>query len=79
MVVTEAAAALPVDGFGDAAFVCAVDDFLEAGMMWVWQCSPSSICIQRRPILWATAPVVPEPAKESRVISPGLFASSRIR
>ena len=31
MVVTEAAATLPVNGFSDAAFVCAVDDFLEAG------------------------------------------------
>ena len=31
MVVTETAAALPVDGCGYAAFVCAVDDFLEAG------------------------------------------------
>lgn len=31
MVVTEAAAAVPVNGFGDAAFVCTVDDFLEAG------------------------------------------------
>ena len=31
MVVTEAAAALPVDGFSDAAFVYAIDDFLEAG------------------------------------------------
>jgi hypothetical protein len=30
LVVTEAAT-LPVDGFGDTAFVCAVDDFLEAG------------------------------------------------
>ena len=45
-------------------------------MMWVWQCSPSSTMIQRRPILWATAPVVPEPAKESRTRSPGLVAIS---
>ena len=43
-------------------------------MMCVWQCSPSSTMIQRRPILWATAPVVPEPAKESRTRSPGLVA-----
>ena len=35
--------------------------------------------IQRRPILWATAPVVPEPAKESRTRSPGLVASSKQR
>ena len=48
-------------------------------MMCVWQCSPSSTMIQRRPILWATAPVVPEPAKESRTKSPGLVAISRIR
>src|SRR4030042_4473236 len=33
--------------------------------------------IQRRPILCATAPVVPEPAKESRTQSPGLVAISR--
>jgi hypothetical protein len=31
MVVTKAAATLPVGSFGDAAFICAVDDFLEAG------------------------------------------------
>ena len=31
MVVAEAAAALPVGGFGDAAFVGVVDNFLEAG------------------------------------------------
>ena len=33
--------------------------FFRRGMMCVWQCSPSSTMIQRRPILWATAPVVP--------------------
>ena len=32
--------------------------------------------IERRPILWATAPVVPEPAKESSTRSPGLVAMS---
>src|SRR5712692_9059938 len=46
--------------------------FFRRGMICVWQCSPSSTMIQRRPILWATAPVVPEPAKESRTRSPGL-------
>src|SRR5262245_49059177 len=35
--------------------------------------------IQRRPILWATAPVVPEPAKESSTQSPGFVVSSITR
>jgi len=53
--------------------------FFRRGMMCVWQCSPSSTMIQRRPILCATAPVVPEPAKESRTRSLGLVATSRTR
>ena len=49
------------------------------GMIWVWQCSPSSIMIQRLPILCATAPVVPDPAKESRTRSLGFVAISNMR
>ena len=48
-------------------------------MMCVWQCSPNSTMIQRRPILCATAPVVPEPANESSTKSPGFVESSSIR
>jgi hypothetical protein len=48
-------------------------------MMCVWQCSPSSTMIQRRPILWATAPVVPDPAKESKTRSPDWVATRRVR
>ncbi len=50
--------------------------FFSRGMICVWQCSPNSTMIHRRPILCATAPVVPEPAKESRTKSPGLVAIS---
>src|SRR6218665_1238071 len=53
--------------------------FFRRGIMWVWQCSPNSTMIQRRPILWATAPVVPEPAKESRMRSSGFVANSMMR
>src|SRR3989339_1596897 len=49
------------------------------GIICVWQCSPSSTIIHRRPILCATAPVVPDPAKESRTKSPGFVAICKIR
>ena len=49
------------------------------GMMWVWMWSPSSTMIQRLPILWATAPVVPLPANESNTKSPLLVAKVKIR
>ena len=79
-VVAETAAALPAHRLGDAALDPSPSmTFFRRGMMCVWQCSPSSTMIQRRPILCATAPVVPEPAKESRIRSPGSVQACTIR
>ena len=48
--------------------------FCKRGRQCVAACAPISMPIQRRPILCATAAVVPEPRKESRMRSPGLDA-----
>lgn len=68
---TITAAPLPVHRLGDPPLL-AFDHLLQA-----W--SPISIPMYRRPILWATAAVVPEPRKESRTRSPGLVEISRMR
>ena len=51
---------------------------LSRGRQCVRACSPISMPIQRRPILCATAAVVPEPRNESRTRSSGLVAMWRI-
>jgi hypothetical protein len=45
--------------------------FSSRGTQCVAACSPISMPIQRRPILWATAAVVPLPRKESNTMSVG--------
>ena len=52
--------------------------FINRGRQWVLQCSPSSMPIHLRPILCATAAVVPEPRKESSTQSPSLVAKVNI-
>ena len=63
-VVAEAAAALPFDRLGNAALVLAVDHLLKTRDDNVSAWSRDLDLNQRRPIFWATAPVVPEPANE---------------
>ena len=53
--------------------------FCRRGRQCVAAWSPISMPIQRRPILCATAAVVPEPRKLSRTRSPGLVAMWRMR
>src|ERR1700679_3073997 len=53
--------------------------FFRRGRICVLQCSPSSTIIQRRPILWATAAVVPDPPNESSTISLGWEERSSTR
>ena len=50
-IVTEAAPTLPTDRLRDTPSSDPSMTFFSLGMMWVWQCSPSSTKTQRRPIL----------------------------
>ena len=76
--VTEPTTSLPVDRLRNPTLVSAIDNLLEARDDMCMAMVPNSTIIQYRPILWATAPVVPDPAKESRTQSPGEVAKSKL-
>ncbi len=78
-VIAEPATAFPTDRLSDTTLVLAINDLLEPGDDVRVAMLTNSTMIQRRPILCATAPVVPEPAKESRTQSPVCEPSSKIR
>ena len=71
---TETAPTVPLSRVRDAARVLAMDDLASvAGLRNCQGCRRiRSIPTQRRPILCATAAVVPEPRKQSSTMSPGL-------
>ena len=54
-VVAESTAAFPADSLGNPAGSSPSMTFFSRGMICVWQCSPNSTMIQRRPILWHRA------------------------
>jgi len=62
-VIPEPTSAFPAYGFRDTSSSMPSITFFIRGIMCVWQCSPNSTMIHRRPILCPAAPVVPETSK----------------